>query len=133
MKLVIFLLTTQSSHAENTQQPAAAGQCDSIQFFQSPQGNWRIRTFAIDQDVHVWDLGPDIADILELGRSNTEELYHGVLAEGHVIESQTLEGLRQALVARGLSPNLKISDGGFAFWAPAGTQYRMKSSPPQPQ
>jgi hypothetical protein len=133
MKLVIFLLTVQSSQAEQTQRPGTAAECDTIQFFQSPRGNWRIRTFAIDQDVHVWELDKDIADILELARSNTEELYHGVLAEGHVIESQTLEGLRQALVARGLPANLKVSDGGFLFWAPAGTEYRMKSTPSKPQ
>jgi hypothetical protein len=129
--LVIFFLTVQSSYSANVESPATGDTFDTVQFYQSESsGAWRIKTYAADQDVHVWSIGKTVGDIVTLARSNTEKHYGDVLGEAYVLDSTTgVEGLRKELVARGLSAHLEISDSGIVFWAPEGTQYRTKSKP----
>ena len=129
--LVIFFLTVQSSYSANVESAATADVFDTVQFYGSDAaGAWRIKTYAIDQDVHVWSIGKNIEDIVALARSNTEKHYGDVLGEGYILKSTTgVEGLREELAARGLSTHLEISEAGFVFWAPEGTHYRSKSKP----
>lgn len=130
MKLVIFFLTVKSSYSADTEEPATDDAFDTIQFFESGTGRWRIKTYAMDQDVHVWSLGNQVEDIVALARSNTEKHYGDVLSEGYILESETgMDGLRDELADRGLSAHLEISDAGFVFWAPEGTRYSTKSNP----
>jgi hypothetical protein len=128
--LVIFFLTVQSSYARNTEEAATDEVFDTVQFFESESGGWRIKTYATDQDVHVWSLGAQVEDIVSLARSNTDKHYGDVLLEGYILRSEAgIDGLRNELAARGLSTHLEISDSGFVFWAPEGTRYRSKSKP----
>ena len=128
--LVIFFLSVQSSYSSNTEAPATDDVFDTVQFYGADTGSWRIKTYATDQDVHVWSLGKEVTDLVTLARSNTEKHYSDVLTEGYIIQSDAgTEGLRRGLGERGLSTNLEISDSGFLFWAPEGTSYRSKSQP----
>ncbi|WP_342641444.1 hypothetical protein [Rhodoligotrophos ferricapiens] len=128
--LVIFFLTTQSSYLDNTEADATEGAFDTIQFLATDRGAWRIKTYAIDQDVHVWSIAGTPGDIVALARQNTEKHYGDVLAEGYVIETtEGVEGVRSELRKRGLSDHLEIAENGMLFWAPEGTQYRTKSKP----
>jgi hypothetical protein len=128
--LVIFFLSVQSSYTADTDAPATDDAFDTVQFYESDSGSWRIKTYATDQDVHVWSLGENVEDIVSLARSNTEKHYGDVLSEGYILNSKTgIDGLRQELAARGLSTHLEVSDSGFVFWAPEGTRYRSKSKP----
>lgn len=128
--LVIFFLTVQSSYSANTEEPATNEVFDTVQFFESESGGFRIRTYATDQDVHVWSLGKSVGDIVSLARANTEKHYGDVLLEGYILRSETgIDGLRRELAARGLSTHLEISDSGFVFWAPERTRYRSRSKP----
>jgi hypothetical protein len=129
-KLIIFFLTVQSSYSANAEEPATPETFDTVQFFESDKGGWRIKTYATDQDVHVWALGEKVEDIVALARSNTQKHYGDVLADEYILESATgVEGLRQQLAKRGLSTHLEASESGFVFWAPEGTQYRTRSKP----
>jgi len=128
--LVIFFLSVQSSYSGNSELPATDNVFDTVQFYASEGMAWRIKTYAQDQDVHIWSLGPNVADIVSLARANTEKHYADVLAEGYVIETDKgLEGVRRELEKRGLDPNLELPPSGAVFWAPAGTRYRTKSAP----
>jgi hypothetical protein len=128
--LVIFFLTVQSSYSADSEKPAIGESFDTVQFFKSDSGGWRIKTYAIDQDVHVWSLGENVEDIVALARSNTDRHYGDVLLEGYVLRSQTgIDGLREELQSRGLSTHLEVTDSGCAFWTPEGSQYRTKSQP----
>lgn len=128
--LVIFFLSIQSSFLGNSEMPASEDSFDTVQFYAVDGMSWRIKTYAKDQDVHIWSLGSEITDLLTLARENTEKHYGDVLAEGYVIETADgIEGLRRGLEERGLAPNLELPPSGAVFWAPEGTRYRTKSAP----
>ena len=127
---VVFFLSTQSSYSDNTEIAATESVFDTVQVFAANGANWRIKTYAKDQDVHIWSLGENIADIVTLARANTEKHYGDVLREGYIIETENgLEGVRQGLMDRGLPPNLELPPSGAVFWAPEGARYRTKSAP----
>jgi hypothetical protein len=128
--LAIFFLSVQSSYSGNTESPATEETFDTVQFYASNGSNWRIKTYATDQDVHIWSLGDNVPDIVALARSNTEKHYGDVLSEGYIIETtEGLEGVRKELVKRGLSPCLEVTNSGAVFWAPEGSHYKTKSKP----
>lgn len=128
--LVLYLLSVQSSYLGNTEAVASAEAFDTVQFYSDGVGHWRIKTYAQDQDVHVWSLGSDIEDFVTLAKTNTEKHYEDVLREAYVVEThEGLEGVRRELAKRGLAPNLETPASGAVFWAPAGSSYRTKSAP----
>ena len=49
--LIIGVLTVESSYAQNSERPSR-GVPDTVQFWIDPGGAWRIRTYAIDHDIH---------------------------------------------------------------------------------
>ena len=51
---------------------ATADVFDTVQFVATEKGAWRIKTYATDQDVHVWSIGGTPEGIVELARTNTE-------------------------------------------------------------
>lgn len=103
---------------------------DTVQFLATESGAWRIRTYATDQDVHVWLIDATVHDIVKLAHRNTEEHYGGVISVSHIIEtSDGVDGLRHELRERGLSDHLETSKAGFMFWAAEGTRYRSRSAP----
>ena len=130
--LVIFFLAVRSSYLENSEEAATDEVFDTVQFVATDSGAWRIRTYATDEDVHVWSIGGTAEDIVELARQNTQKHYGDVLSGGYIIETHDgIEGLRRELRERGLSDHLEISKSGALFWAPEGTDYRSKSTPRQ--
>lgn len=128
--LVIFFLSVQSSYLSNSEEDATDEVFDTVQFVATETGAWRIRTYATDQDVHVWSVGSNQEDIVALARANTEKHYGDVLTEGYIIETvDGIEGVRRELRERGLSDHLEVSKTGMLFWAPEGTDYRSRSDP----
>jgi hypothetical protein len=128
--LVVFFLDICSSYSKNSEEPATEEAFDTVQFFSSGKDAWRIKTFATDQDVHVWSLGKTPDNLVEIAVENTKKHYGDVLTEGYVIEVKDgLKGVRRELKKRGLPANLETSEAGFSFWTPEGTKYRTKSQP----
>lgn len=128
--LVIFFLSGQSSYANATEIAATEDAFDTVQFFAADSQSWRIKTYAQDHDVHIWALGEGIPDLVALARANTEKHYGDVLTEAYVIETEDgIEGVRRALLERGLTSTLALPPSGAAFWAPPGAAYRSKSVP----
>ena len=126
---VIFFLAVKSSYSRNVEVEATETEFDTVQFFCGGGDCWRVKTFAIDQDVHVWNIGK-VEDLVALARANTEKHYGDVLTEGYILKSDSgLDGIRSELIDRGLDDHLEISKEGFAFWAPNGTSYKTKSQP----
>ena len=128
--LALFFLSVQSSYASKVEEEATDEVFDTVQFYATESGSWRIKTYATDQDVHIWSIGVKLDDLITVAQQNTEKHYGDVLTEGFIIDTPDgLEGLRQELVERGLPDNLEAPPSGVIFWAPPGTTYRSKSTP----
>ncbi len=128
--LVIFFLSVRSSYSTDTEIPATGDDFDTVQFYSSNGNNWRIKTYATDEDVHISSLDPKITDIVALAHTNTEKHYGDILSEGYTIETEDgLEGVRRELAKRGLSTHLELPKSGAVFWAPQDSHYRSKSVP----
>ena len=128
--LIIFVLTIQSSYVQNVETDAVGFNADTVQFIILPNQTWRIRTFAIDEDVHVHSLGSPTESIESRVIESTERTYGDVIARKYVLRSKTgIEGLRAELKNVNLNQDLEVSKSGFAFWVPENTKYKSKSQP----
>jgi hypothetical protein len=127
---IIFKLTVQSSYLRNVEADASEDVFDTVQFFATNERAWRIKTYATDQDVHVWSIAGTCESIIPLAQRNTETHYGDVLSKRYIIKSADgIGGLRRGLNKSGLSDHFEVSKLGFLFWAPAGTSYRSRSRP----
>src|ERR1044071_3666270 len=77
--LVLFTLAIRSSYSRNLEVDATESEFDTVQFFCSGGDSWRIKTYAMDEDVHAWNIGK-VEDLVALARTNTEKHYGDVLA-----------------------------------------------------
>jgi len=127
---IIFVLTIKSSYAQNVEDPADIYNADTVQFFIEPNQAWRVKTFAIDQDVHVYSLGIPNETLEEKVIAGTERSYGDVIAKKYIIRSKTgIEGIKVELKKLNLYQELEVSKSGFAFWVPENTQYGTKTQP----
>jgi hypothetical protein len=57
--LVLAILSIQSSYARDVEQSLDTPDDvpDTLQWWVSPQGSWRIKTYALDHDIHTHDVG----------------------------------------------------------------------------
>ena len=129
--LVVYVLSIQSSYAEDSEGPADEDTFDTVQFFIGPDAAWRIRTFSVDEDVHVYSLGTPNPETLDTVCDSTEKTYGDVVAAKHVFESDDgVDGLRSQLATSDLGDTVEVSKRhGFIFWVPEGSEYRTKSTP----
>jgi hypothetical protein len=128
--LVIFVLSIQSSYLNNSELRATNGKADTVQFLVSPDAAWRIKTFAVDEDVHVYSLGASKQDTVAVVSASTERTYGDVVARRYIVSSAIgIAGLRSELKRFGLGESMEVSELGFAFSVPEGSHYKTKSTP----
>ena len=130
--LVIAVLTVASSYLRNTEEQAGDVP-DTVQWWIDEAASWRIKTFALDHDIHVYAIGPDESgDLREVAIANTRKHYGDVIASQHVLEFPQLldpESTRTVLADAGLGSDLEVAPAGFAFWNPDGARYHSQSRP----
>jgi hypothetical protein len=132
--LVLAMLSTESSYASEIERPATAC-ADTAQFWFGSSGAWRVRTYAIDHDIHIYQVGtsgavPDFHR--EAGEAHIKKHYSDVLAKLVVLrfkEPTNKVEVAQVLASQGLSGTLEVSSAGFAFYKPDRGEYRTKSEP----
>jgi len=128
--LVLALLATESSYKSAIERPAGR-LADTVQFWLGSQGPWRIRTYAIDHDIHIHSLGtapvePDFA------QAHITKHFGDALDRQHVLsfaDPADAEAVRRVLDQHGLSGTLEVAPAGFAFYNPDGNKYRTQSEP----
>lgn len=112
---------------------------DTLQWWIAPAGVWRIKTFALDHDIHTHFIGSipttsigSVSEMIEFARARTQKHYGNAIASQHVIELLNCTDEKRtdaALLATGLEPRLEIAAGRFAFWKPDDGRYYTQSEP----
>jgi hypothetical protein len=128
--LIVAILDIQSSYIEDRQEPAEGGAADTVQWWIAPGLTWRIRTFAIDHDLHLHHVsGGDAETYME----HTREDFDGLVRAMHRLDFDDYTDaaeVARVLTEAGLRPDLEIADEhGFAFWNPDRAIYKTKSYP----
>ena len=131
--LVLTILTVQSSYLREVEQPLrdGVGAPDTIQWWIALTGSWRIRTFALDHDIHTHSVANTV-DLRALALANAQEHYGDVIQSQHVIELAdwlNTSEMSAAFRAAGLEPRVEIAAGRFAFWKPDDARYHTQSGP----
>jgi hypothetical protein len=133
-RLVLAILATESSYAQEVERAEGAVP-DTVQFWLTPDKQWRVRTYAIDHDIHVYQVGSR-AD--GSGLSATEAADHIATHYANIIaKTATLnfrdpgdqDEVRRVLAAKRLKGTLEIGKAGVAFYNPDNGEYRTKSRP----
>src|SRR5947199_7117315 len=129
--LVLAVLSTESSYASEIERPATLG-VDTAQFWFGSSGAWRVRTYAIDHDIHVYQVGTPGATPgfqPENAEAHIKKHYSDVLAKLLVLRfkepTKKIE-VAQVLASQGLSGTLEVSSSGFAFYNPDRGEYKTK-------
>jgi len=130
--LIVAVLTVRSSYLNAREEPCPpSGVPDTLQWWIAPDQAWRIKTFALDHDIHTHSLPPQ-PGLAEVAQANNAKHYGDVIATQHVIE--LTDCYDDALVERafggvGLEPRLEVAEARFAFWKPDDADYRTQSRP----
>jgi hypothetical protein len=134
--LLLTILTVKSSYARAVELPlaSAADVPDTLQWWvtAASDGAWRIRTYAIDHDIHTHHVVGDPEHLLALARENNRKHFAGLIRAEHALnfadcdnENEVKEVFRRV----GIVPQLEIAAGRFAFWNPDEARYWTQSEP----
>jgi hypothetical protein len=132
--LVVALLSVQSSYAKEVEIPAA-GIPDTIQFWLAPDSQWRVRTYAIDHDIHVYALGDDTEEkkiSADFAVAHIKKHYSDVTASLVVLsfaDPKDQKEVERVLAEHGLKGSLEVSKSGIAFYNPDRAKYRSQTTP----
>jgi hypothetical protein len=132
--LVLAILTIESSYAEKVERPASIAP-DTVQFWLTPESQWRIRTYSIDHDIHPYKIGarPDGSRLTpEEATAHIAKHYGGIAPKTVVLrfrDPSDKGDVRRVLEEHGLTGDLEVGKIGIAFYNPDKAKYRSKSAP----
>jgi hypothetical protein len=134
-RLVIGVLTIESSCLEELERPVSSVP-DTVQFWITGERWWKVRTYAIDHDVHTWNLGDVTADGDAPETFALEHIarhYGDILTRTLVLvlsEPDDEAAVRGELARHELPGGLQraeFNEDRWAFWTPDGAEYLTQS------
>ena len=132
--LVLAILTTESSYKSELERPATLV-TDTSQFWFGLESTWRIRTYAIDHDIHIYSLGKrnDGSSFLPTeAEIHLKKIYGDILQDIFVIKfgdpNNTVE-VEKVLDYYDLKGSLEVSENGVAFYNPDRVKYKTQTQP----
>ena len=132
--LVLAILTTESSYISEVEKPATTV-ADTIQFWLGSKSSRRIRTYAIDHDIHIYSLSnreDGSPFILSDAEKHIQKHYSDIIKKIYIIKfknpNNTAE-VAQALESNNLGGTLEVAPSGFAFYNPDRAKYKTQSQP----
>jgi hypothetical protein len=134
--LVLAILNVKSSYRRNLEEPVKGKRDvpDTLQWWipSGPKDAWRIKTFALDHDIHTYSIGRGKHELVDVAQENNRKHYGEVIAAQHVLEfadCTDAKEVRQVFRGLGLPPRLEVAEGRFAFWQPDAAKYHTQSQP----
>jgi hypothetical protein len=129
--LIFAVLTVESSYLQELERPAK-NVPDTVQFWFAPDSQWRIKTFGIDHDIHVYRIAAEARITPEFATNNIKKSYGDVTASILVLEfadPKNKTDVEQVLKNHKLKGTLEQVKEGYYFYNPDGGDYRTKSRP----
>jgi hypothetical protein len=132
--LVVVLLTVESSYLRNTERPVGETS-DTVQFYFTRARDWRIKTYAMDHDIHVHVIRESDQERVfgaADAEANSKKHYGDVIDRVLVLElpdPTNQVATAQVLSAHNLPGQLEFSNSGVAFYNPDGGRYHSQSVP----
>lgn len=129
--LVLSILSVESSYIQNIER-ATTKIPDTVQWWICETTLWRIKTFGIDHDIHVYNIEKVPERAIEFCQKNTEKNYGDVIASTHVLTFRNKadpKSVAEVFRKSNLGTNFEISESGFLFWKPDEEKYKSKSKP----
>jgi hypothetical protein len=129
--LVLAILTVQSSYAQEVEQPAQRVP-DTVQFWFAPDTQWRIKTFAVDHDIHVYQIQGGGRLTTDFAQNNIKKSYGDITASVVVLEfpdPRNQAEVERTLKQHNLNGTLEAVKEGYYFYNPDRGDYRTKSKP----
>lgn len=131
--LYIFSLTVESSYSENFERPAGT-KFDTLQWWIGAHGAWRIKTYAIDADIHPYKIDAERPkeEFRKLAVENSKKHYGDITKKMTIIEvpaNATDQDIVTLLKKEGLKPTFEWVDDGYLLWLPDSSQYSTKTKP----
>jgi hypothetical protein len=132
--LVLAILAVRSSYGQRIEVRLGDSNDipDTLQWWIAASGTWRIRTYAIDHDIHTHQVDGKPDDLLVLASEGNRKHYDDVLGAEHVLQFSDCNDRSEVQAkfrAVGLEPRLEIAAGRFAFWKPDDLRYSTKTAP----
>jgi hypothetical protein len=132
--LVLAILAVRSSYGQQIEVRLGDSKDipDTLQWWITASGTWRIRTYAIDHDIHTHQVDGKPDDLLVLASEGNRKHYDDVLGAEHVLQFSDCNDRSEVQAkfrAVGLEPRLEIAAGRFAFWKPDDLRYSTKTAP----
>jgi hypothetical protein len=131
--LLLAILSVKSSYSRAIESAleGANDVPDTLQWWFGQGGCWRVRTYALDHDIHVFQVANSAQTTVELAKKNNHDHYSDITREQHQIHFLNCANRAETKAEFekiGLAPRLEINDQ-FAFWKPDDADYRTKSKP----
>ncbi|MEO5913014.1 MAG: hypothetical protein ABIS50_02195 [Luteolibacter sp.] len=132
--LVLAILTVESSYLQEVEHPAKIVP-DTVQFWFAPECQWRIKTFAIDHDIHVHQIRVDDKSArltTEFAQNNIKKSYGDVTDTVLVLEFPDPKNdadVQRILRENKVTGKLEAVKEGYYFYNPDRGEYRTKSKP----
>lgn len=132
--LLLALLSVKSSYSREieTALENADDVPDTLQWWFGEGGCWRIRTYALDHDIHAYQIANSLQTTLELAKKNNHDNYGDIIRAQHLIhfvDCANSAELEAEFGRIGLVPRVEIVTAQFAFWKPDEAEYSTKSNP----
>ena len=133
-KLILAVLNVKSSYSTEIEEPLDGVNDipDTLQWWIGTETAWRIKTFALDHDIHVHSVGSGSEELVQMALDNNSEHYDDVIACQHVLQFNDCDDVKEVkrlFKKTGLSPRLEVATGRFAFWKPDDAKYSTQSQP----
>jgi hypothetical protein len=136
--LLLSVLSVKSSYIREIEVPleGALDVPDTLQWWFGEAGCWRIRTYALDHDIHVYQVAASPKTTLEFAKHNNRKHYGDIISREVSLDfNDCLDPTEQAqkLKLVGLAPRIEIDldHAKFAFWKPDAAAYYAQSTPKQ--
>ncbi len=131
--LIIAVLSIRGSYSRNVEEPVGEGDIpDTLQWWISSERAWRIRTYALDHDIHTHAIARGGREVIQTALADTLKHYGDVVYVQYVVEFQDCtdaDEVRRVFEQARLAPRLEVAAGRFAFWKPDDARYRTQSAP----